>query len=76
MILKPYDQLSAFPFSNDIDLMVPPPKYFVPKCPPYKGMVNPVTQVIHFKMAITLMCMPERMVHRALFIKQSLTSTN
>lgn len=62
------DQLSAFPFSNDIKLMVPPPKFWVLKCPPYKGMNDHVAYVINFKMAWHQYMCPKKKKETSCFV--------
>lgn len=50
------DQLLTTPVSKNIELMVPPLKFFALKFPPYKGLKGPITYIIHFKIALGPVC--------------------
>lgn len=53
------DQLSASPFSYDIELIVLPHKFSTLKCLAYKGMKDHMTHVIHIKITMAPICVIE-----------------
>lgn len=50
------DQLSTSLFLDNIENIVPLIKFVIPKCPPYKGLKDPVTYFIQFKKVMALVC--------------------
>lgn len=54
-----YDQLVVSLLFDDIVLMVPIAKFSTPKFLNYKGVKDPITYIIHFKMAMVLLCILE-----------------
>lgn len=68
MISKQYVQLSIFPFSNNIELVVPPPKFSTLKCLTCKGIKDHLVHVIHFKMVMATVSVAKEK-RKAMFYK-------